>query len=93
MTRLIIITAKRILSSKNQIQLAILKFGDLGHQIGSFSNTYSSDRYRPMSMKIFAMFGQNPSNTFDKILEKQHKSSHSLTMSPNVNVIAEIKRQ
>ena len=50
-----------------------------------------------MSMKLPAMFGQNPSNTFDKILQKQitkqQKSSYSLTLSPNVNVIAEIKRQ
>ena len=35
MTRLIIITAERFLASKNQIQLAILEFGDLGEQIGS----------------------------------------------------------
>ena len=36
MTRLIIITAVRFLACKNQIQLAILEFGDLGHQTGSF---------------------------------------------------------
>ena len=36
MTRLIIITAVRFLACKNQIQLVILEFGDLGHQTGSF---------------------------------------------------------
>ena len=35
-TRLIIITAVRFLACKNQIQLVILEFGDLGHQTGSF---------------------------------------------------------
>ena len=34
MTRLIIITAVRFLACKNQIQLVILEFGDLGHQTG-----------------------------------------------------------
>ena len=37
MTRLIIITARKFLACKNQLQLAILEFGYLGHQIGSFS--------------------------------------------------------
>ena len=37
MTRLIIITTRRFLVSKNQFQLAILEFGYLGHRIGSFS--------------------------------------------------------
>ena len=36
MTRLIIITARRFLESKNQFQLAILEFGYLGHGIASF---------------------------------------------------------
>ena len=36
MTRLIIITAVRFLACKNQIQLVILEYGDLGHQTGSF---------------------------------------------------------
>ena len=36
-TRLIIITARRFLASKNQFQLAMLEFGYLGHQMGSFS--------------------------------------------------------
>ena len=36
MTRLIIITARRFLASKNQFQLAMLEFGYLGHRIGSF---------------------------------------------------------
>ena len=36
MTRLIIITAVKFLACKNQIQLVILEFGDLGHQTGSF---------------------------------------------------------
>ena len=39
MTRLIIITARRFLASKNQYQLAILEFGYLGHRIGSFRIT------------------------------------------------------
>ena len=39
MTRIIITTVRRFLTSINQIQLVILKFGDLGHQIGSFSPT------------------------------------------------------
>ena len=36
MTRLIIITAVRFVACKNQIQLVLLEFGDLGHQTGSF---------------------------------------------------------
>ena len=36
MTRLIIITAVKLLACKNQIQLVILEFGDSGHQTGSF---------------------------------------------------------
>ena len=35
-TRLLIITAVKFLACKNQIQLVILEFGDLGHQTGSF---------------------------------------------------------
>ena len=38
MTRLIIITARRFLAGKNQIQLPILEFGYLGHRIASFSS-------------------------------------------------------
>ena len=34
-----IFTAVRFLASKNQIQLVILEFCDLGHQTGSFSPT------------------------------------------------------
>ena len=37
MTRLIIITAVRFLAGKNQIQLVILEFGDLGHQTVSLA--------------------------------------------------------
>ena len=47
-----------------------------------------------MSMKLPAMFDQNPLHTFDKIVEKpdyNKKRSQSLTLSPNVQVIAEIK--
>ena len=36
MTRLIIITAVKFLACRNQIQLVILEFGDLGHQTGNF---------------------------------------------------------
>ena len=39
MTRLIIITARSCLESKNQFQLAVLEFGYLGHRIASFSST------------------------------------------------------
>ena len=39
MTRLIINAGVRFLASKNQIQLVIVEFGDLGHQTGSFSPT------------------------------------------------------
>ena len=38
MTRLIIITARRFLASKNQFQLPILEFGYLGHRMASFSS-------------------------------------------------------
>ena len=37
MTWLIIITAVMFLACKNQIQIAILEFGDLGHQTGSLA--------------------------------------------------------
>ena len=37
-TRLIIITARRFLASKNQFQLPIPEFGYLGHRIASFSS-------------------------------------------------------
>ena len=47
-----------------------------------------------MSMKLPAMFDQNPPHTFDKIVEKTRnykKCPQSLTLTPNVKVIAEIK--
>ena len=47
-----------------------------------------------MSMKLLAMLDQNPPHTFDKIVKKTHdnkKSSQSLTLTPNVKVITEIK--
>ena len=47
-----------------------------------------------MSMKLPAMFDENPPHTFDKILKKHKitkKRSQSLTFTPNVKVIAEIK--
>ena len=37
MTRLIIITARRFLASKNQFQLPILEFSYLGHRIASLA--------------------------------------------------------
>ena len=37
MIRLNIITARRFLASKNQFQIAMLEFGYLGHQTGTFS--------------------------------------------------------
>ena len=46
-----------------------------------------------MSMKLPAMFDQNPSHTVDKIVEKtdyyNKKRFQSLTLSPNVKVIAD----
>ena len=47
-----------------------------------------------MTMKLPAMFGSP--QTFDKMVEKRittKKLSQSLTLSPNVKVIAEITRQ
>ena len=48
-----------------------------------------------MSMKLPAMFDENPPHTFDKILfektQNNKKPSQSLTFTPNVKVIAEIK--
>ena len=80
MTRLIIITAVRFLACKNQIQPEILEFGDIGHQTGSLA-LYSLCKCRSikvnnnrvmcqMSMKLPAMFDQNPPHTFDKIVKK-----------------------
>ena len=48
-----------------------------------------------MSMKLPAMFDQNSNHTFDKIVKKliiTKKCPQRLTLSPNVKVIAEIKR-
>ena len=45
MTRLIIITARRFLASKNLFQLPILEFGYLGHRIASFSSIGLQDTY------------------------------------------------
>ena len=81
MTRLIIITAVKFLACKNQIQLVILEFGDLGHQTGSFGPTLvyanvgqlkvNNNRVMwQMSMKLPAMFDQNHPDTFDKIVKK-----------------------
>ena len=47
-----------------------------------------------MSMKLPAMFDQNPPHAFDKIVKKSHnnkKRSQSLILTPNVKIIAEIK--
>ena len=49
-----------------------------------------------MSMKLLAMFDQNPPHTLDKTVKKLitiKKRSQSLTLTPNVKVIAEIKSQ
>ena len=47
-----------------------------------------------MSMKLPATFDQNPPHTFDKIVKKSKQPSkldpQSLTLTPNVKVIAEI---
>ena len=80
MTRLIIITAVRFLPCKNQIQLLILEFGDLGHQTGRFGPiqfTQNVGQLRvnnnrvmcQMSMKLPAMFDQNPTHTLEKTLK------------------------
>ena len=45
MTRLIIITAVKFLACKNQIQLVILEFDDLGHQTGSFGHIQFTQMY------------------------------------------------
>ena len=44
-------------------------------------------------MKLPTMFDQNPPHTFDKIgkTHNNKKRSQSLTLTPNVKVIAEIK--
>ena len=47
-----------------------------------------------MSMKLPAMFDQNPPYTFDKIVKKTHnnkKRSQSLILTTNIKVKAEIK--
>ena len=47
-----------------------------------------------MSMKLPAMFDQNPTHTFDRIVKKlitTKKLSQSVTLTPNVIVIAETK--
>ena len=63
------------MASKNQFQLAILEFG---HQIASFSSTQHTHVGQikvnhnkvmcQMSMKLHAMFDQNPPHTFDYIV-------------------------
>ena len=78
MSRLIIITAVKFLACRNQIQLIILKFGDLGHQTGSFGTVYANVGQLKvnnnkvmcqMSMKLLAMFDQNPPHTLDLDLD------------------------
>ena len=101
---MIIITVVRFLACKNQIQLVILEFGDLGHQTGIFDPTvyanvgqlkvHNNRVMSQVSMKLPTMFDQNPPHTFDKIVKKlipTKKRSRSLTLFPNVKVIAEIK--
>ena len=103
MTRLIIITAVKFLACRNQIQLVILEFGDLGHHfpftvyanVGQLKVNNNKVMCQ-MSMKLLAMFDQNPPHTLDKIVKKcktTKKRSQSLTLTPNVKVIAEIKSQ
>ena len=75
-TRLNIITARRFLASKNQFQLVILEFGCLGHRMASFGSiqhyTYVGQIkvnhnwvMCQMSVKLPAMFDQNPPHTLD----------------------------
>ena len=91
MTRLIIIrpTALKFLACKNQIQLVILELCDLGHQTGSlrpytvYANVgqfkVNNNRVMcQMSLKLPAIFGQNPSHTFDKIVKKLITTKNAL---------------
>ena len=88
MTSLIIITAVRFLKSKNKIQLVNEEFHDLGYQTGSFSlhslrnvGQLKIRNYRDMgqmSLKLPAMFDQNPPHTFDKIVEKLITAKNAL---------------
>ena len=83
MTRLIIITARMFLASKNQFQLAILEFGYLAHQIGVLAlnrihnSLCRSNKGQPKLghvpkclCELPAMFGQNLPYTFDQIVAK-----------------------
>ena len=68
-------TAVRFLASKNQFQLVILEFGDLGYQTGSFSSTvYANVGQLKVNnnrvMKLPAMFDQNPPHNLDQIVAK-----------------------
>ena len=75
------------LACKNQIQIAILEFGDLGQQevwpytvyanVGQLK--ISNNRVMcQMSMKLPAMFRQNPPHTFDKIVKKLLTTKNAL---------------
>ena len=66
MTRLIIPSPKSFMASKNQFQLAILEFGYLGHRIGSFSPT----QHKHKSVKLPAIFDQNPPKALGQIVAK-----------------------
>ena len=88
MTRLIIITAVKFLACKNQIQLVILEFGDLGHQteVLALNNLRKLGQLKvnnnrvmcQKSMKLSAMFDQNPPHTFDKIVKKLITTKNAL---------------
>ena len=89
MTRLIIITAVKFLACRNQIQLVILEFGDLGHQTGNFwpftvhanvgqLKVNNNKVMCHMSMKLLAMFDQNPPHTLDKIVKKRKTTKNAL---------------
>ena len=94
MNRFIIITAVSFLACKNQIQLVILEFGDLGHPTEVLA-LYSLCKCRSikvnnnrvicqMSMKLLAMLDQNPPHIFDKIVKKlvQQETLSKLDLDP-----------
>ena len=87
--QVIIITAVRFLACKNLIQLLISEFRDLGSPNRKFwpytvyANVgqlkVNNNRVRcQMSMKLPAMFDQNPPHTFEKIVKKLITTKNAL---------------
>ena len=87
MTRLIIITVVRFLACKNQIQLVILvpnrKFWPYIVYTNVGQLKVNNNRVMcQMSMKLPAMFDQNPPHTFDKIVKKLITTKNALKALP-----------